>query len=64
MRVKTTEKPCELTYPSGHSKVGPLRNGIFLYMAAEAYHIKLKEVEKVRNCNFNLFAHSLLHTNA
>ena len=28
-----------------------------------AYDFKSNEVEKVKNCNFNLFAHSLLHIN-
>ena len=30
-----------------------------LYMGAVGYHIVLKEVEKVRNCSFNLFGNSL-----
>ena len=32
-----------------------------LYMAAVAYHITLKEVEKVRNCSFNLLGNSLFN---
>ena len=35
----------------------------FLYMVAEAYHIISKDVEKVNNCTFSLFAHSILCTN-
>ena len=31
-------------------------------MTGKAYHIISKEIEKVRNSNFNLGTHSLLHT--
>ena len=36
---------------------------IFIHMAAEAYHIILNDVEKVKNRNLNLFSHSPLHIN-
>ena len=32
-------------------------------MATGAYHIMSKEVERVKNCSFNLVVHPLLHTN-
>ena len=32
-------------------------------MAAGAYHIMSKEVERVKNCSFSLVVHPLLHTN-
>lgn len=35
---------------------------IFVHLSAYANHVKSKEVEKVRNYNFNYYSHSLLHT--